>query len=50
MYTELRIPGKVLRILGEYAMKVINSKKKKNEVINKQTAEILQKFKNLLYF
>ena len=35
--------------LREYGMKIINFKKKKNEVINKWAAEIILKLKNLLY-
>ena len=35
--------------LKEYAVKIINFKKKKNEVIDKQTAEIISKLENLIY-
>ena len=34
--------------LREYAMKIINFKKKKNEVINNWTVELVPKLKNLL--
>ena len=33
----------------EHAMKIIDSKRKKSEVINERTAEIILKCKNLLY-
>ena len=36
---------KFFKSLREYTMEIINFKKKKNEVINKQTAEIMWKCK-----
>ena len=35
--------------LKEHKMEIINFKKNKNGVINKQTAEIILKYKNLFY-
>ena len=35
--------------LREHAMEIINFKKKKSEAINKRTAEIISKWKNLIY-
>ena len=40
---------KVSESFREYAMKIISFKKKKNEIINKRAASIIQKCKNLLY-
>ena len=36
--------------LREHTMKIINLKRKKNEIINKAAAGIIRKCKNLLYF
>ena len=36
--------------LREHAMKIINFKKKKNEIVNKREEGIIWKCKNLLYF
>ena len=36
--------------LREHAMKIINFKKKKNEIVNKREEGIIRKCKNLLYF
>ena len=38
------------KFLREREKDIINFKKKKYEVINKQTVEIISKFKNLLHF
>ena len=38
------------KFLREREKEIINFKKKKYEVINKQTVEIISKFKNLLHF
>ena len=35
--------------LRERAMKIINLKNKKNKIINKRAAEIIQKYKNILH-
>ena len=40
---------KVSEFFREYTMKIINFKKKKNEIINKRAAAIIRKCKNLLY-
>ena len=37
------------KFFKEHAMEIINFKKKKNDVIKKQTAEIMSKCKNVLY-
>ena len=39
---------KFCEFLREHEMKIINSKKKKNEVINKRAAGIIRKCKNLI--
>ena len=40
---------KVCESLREHAMVIINFKKKRNEIINRRTAEIIWKCRNLLY-
>ena len=40
---------KFCEFLREHIMKIINFKKKKNEVINKRLPRIICKFKNLLH-
>ena len=39
----------VCESLREHVMKIINLKKKKNEAVDKWTAELISKLKNLLY-
>ena len=41
--------NKFCELVREYAMEIINFKKKKNEVIKKRAERIICKYKNLLY-
>ena len=49
VYRDKDCMKKLCESLWKHVMKIINFKKKKNEVINKRAAGIIWKCKNLLY-